>query len=162
MQKPKNNDFNFYHVDEVKIYRFAIDKEVRSKRKYKKIKEKYYSYKEWEEQHAFKKYERLTEHSLSDLLKFFQRKLENEIDKDNSMSGFMYPIIITVINLYISYFSDEINNPDLKLLATIIIIMCAVVYIIKYQMFDDIAYKNLYRDYIEIIEEMIEQKKRQS
>lgn len=153
-------DFDFDHVEEVKIYRYAIDKVARKRKQFKKINEKYYSYNEWKDQHAIKKYEHITYDSLCNLRKYFIRKLENEIDKDNSMSGFIYPIFIVLINLMSGYISDVTNNPDYKVFTTTIVIFYFTYRIIKFQMFDDIAIKNLYRDYIEIIEEMIEWKKK--
>ncbi|MGN6711854.1 hypothetical protein [Anaerocolumna jejuensis] len=159
MREKKKFDFNFNHVEEVKIYRHAVEEDSRKIKKVKKIDEKYYTYKDWREQHVIKKYEHITYKSLCDFNKYLNRKLENEKDKDNSMSGFIYPILIGLITMMAAYVSDGFQNSDFKMLVTLFFIVFFTYYIIKYKMFEDIAIKNLYRDYAEIIEEMIKDKK---
>lgn len=58
-----------------------------------------------------------------------------------------------------AYISDMYKSPDYKMLVSLIFIVFFTFYIIKYKMFEDIAMKNLYRDYVEIIEEMIKDKR---
>lgn len=55
MREKKKFDFNFNHVEEVKIYRHAVEEDSRKIKKIKKIDEKYYTYKEWKEFHVIKK-----------------------------------------------------------------------------------------------------------
>lgn len=156
MKKNKTYDFDFNHIDEVKIYRYAVEVDSRKRKKIRKISDKYDTYKEWKEYHVIKKYEHITYKSLCDLHKFLYRRLENELDKDNSMSGFIYPIFIVLITTTTGYLTDSYVNVNYKLFVFYIFIIGLAYYIIRYEMFDDIAFKNLYRDYLDIIDEMIE------
>ncbi len=158
MKKNKTYDFDFNHIDEIKIYRYAVEADSRKRKKIRNISEKYNTYKDWKEYHVIKKYKHITYKSLCDLRKFLYRRLENELDKDNSTSGFFYPIIISLITMVAAFVTKEYKSSDLKMIVTLGYIIFFAFYILKYEMFDNIALKNLYRDYVEIIDEMIEEK----
>ena len=114
MRKKKYYDFNFNHIEEVNIYRHAVEIDSRKIKKISKVSIKYYTYKEWKDNHVIAKYQYITYKSLCDLKEYFKRKLENEIDKDNSMSGFIYPIFIVLMYgkpLYLAFLN--INCPNL-------------------------------------------------
>ena len=107
MKKNKTYDFDFNHIDEIKIYRYAVEADSRKRKKIRNISEKYNTYKDWKEYHVIKKYKHITYKSLCDLRKFLYRRLENELDKDNSTSGFIYPIIISLINMVAAFVMKE-------------------------------------------------------
>jgi len=56
------------------------------------------------------------------------------------------------------YITDFYVNVNIKLIIFLCYVIIFIYYIIKYEMFDGIAMKNMYRDYISIIEELIQEK----
>lgn len=81
------------------------------------------------------------------------------MDKDAVASGFIYPILIMIIGLWVTYTADVIPNKPLGLIVTAALILYASNKVIKEFVNNDIVIKNLYRDYIEAVEELINEKK---
>ncbi len=158
VKKRKNYDFNFNHIEEVKIYRHAVEMDSRKIKKIRKVSKKFYTYNEWKDNHVIVKYQHVTYKSLCDLKEYLKRRLENEYDKDNSISGFIYPIFIVLVTTSAGYITDTYVNVNMKLIVFFGFVIIFIYYIIKYEVFDGIAMKNMYRDYISIIQELIQRK----
>ncbi|MDF2537716.1 MAG: hypothetical protein K0S76_737 [Herbinix sp.] len=161
MKKEKSKIYNFDQDEELKIYKYALYDYLRKKKKARRLKDKYTSLKGWKNDYVMKKYEHITLNSLIDFQKYLKRKLENQIDKDTAASGFIYPIMIMIIGLYVTYTTDVISNKLIGFIVSGAFILYAAKSIIKDRINDDIAIKNLYRDYIVAIEELIQLKEKQ-
>lgn len=111
--------------------------------------------KEWKKEYVINKYDNITLNSLYDLQKYLKRKLENMMDKDAAASGFIYPILIMIIGLYVTYATNVISNKLVGFIVSAVFILYAAKSIIKDRINDDIVTKNLYRDYIEVVDELI-------
>lgn len=160
MKKGKENIFNFDQDEELKIYKYAIYEYVRKQRKAKKLPYKYYSLKEWKSDHVMKKYENITVNSLVDFHKYLSRILENLSDKDVGISGFIYPILVLLIGSWSAYILNSTTSVLLGLIGSEIGILLLSYKIIKEFINNDIVIKNLYRDYIETIGELIQVKEK--
>jgi hypothetical protein len=161
MKKQREYSYDFNETEELRIYKFAVYKYVRKSRKAKRLHIKCNSIKEWKKDYVIEKYYNITLNSLYDLKKYLKRKLENLMDKDAAASGFIYPIIIMIIGVYVTYATDAIPNKLIGLIVSAAFILYATRFIIKDRINDDIVIKNLYRDYIEAIEELIQLKEKQ-
>jgi hypothetical protein len=149
-------------------YFFDIIEEIK-RRKYKEVfffnleevEVKCYSLKEWKSDHVMKKYENVTVRSLIDFHRYLVRKLENQVDKDSAASGFVYPVLIMIMGLWVTYSADIIKDKTLGLVLSALFILLMSRKIINESVHNDIAKKNLYRDYIETIGELIQIKEKQ-
>lgn len=155
MKKKQDMIFNFDLDEELKIYKYALYEYIRKENRAKKLTHKYTTYKEWKNDYAIRKYENVTLNSLYDFKSFLKRKLENEFDRDGGASAFIYPIMIMIIGLWVTYTADLISNKIMGLIVSAGLILYASKKIIKETVNNDIAIKNLYRDYIEAIDELI-------
>lgn len=149
-------DFNFNFEKEYDIYMYAIYKNVRSKRKYKRLAEKYYTYDQWKNRVNIK-YKNITLKSLYDIKRMLQRKLDRCKSSENGIGSIAVPIALLIMNAYLDIVS--INNN--------ILISNIVYLIVLFWFFIDrvIEAKNItkekifFKDYIELIDEMISIKK---
>lgn len=157
MKKNSNDErpnFNFDLSYELEIYIHAMYKNKRNKKVYKKLEQKYYSYREWKNKHAIEKYKYVTIESLKDLKWMFSRRLDIFETSETKITGVVLPIFMVMITMILDYFNAEINNLALKYISSMVLIVWILFYILKDMLRDD-KRKYLYKDYISIIDELI-------
>lgn len=164
------HNFDFDYEKEQLIYDYLYLRELKTKeekrlKKYNIIKNdtkkiSYTTYKEWAE-YVKSKYSVYSKDSLNEFIRFLKHRKRINNSYYNLIMAYALPILVTICINYFSEFFNESYNIFTNLLICIIILFYFFKNItLKVKELTDGAdlQKGLYEDYIEIIEEIINEK----
>jgi hypothetical protein len=153
-------DHNFNVADEVNIYDYALYESRRNKKRYRKLKEKFYSYYEWKNSYVIPKYEHESLKSLVDFKRILDRRMDMSGTIEGRTVGVILPLITILVTLTLTYLGVGTSSPLVQYYISLILVMWMMYYILKDMRSDDIK-KYLYKDYTIIIDELITRKSKE-